>query len=134
MLEALRAALQAASAPAEHSARPLVQVVHGAHDASERAARVARFDAHPGAAVFLVSIKACGMGINLTGATTAVLMEPDWNPTVLSQAAARCHRIGQTRPVQIVRLTCAGTFETKMQVCTSRRHPRCSLACLEVSA
>ncbi|KAJ3599973.1 hypothetical protein NHX12_033925 [Muraenolepis orangiensis] len=54
--------------------------------------------------VFLLSTKAGGVGLNLTAADTVVFMDSDFNPQNDLQAAARCHRIGQTRPVKVIRL------------------------------
>ncbi|CAL8255432.1 unnamed protein product [Merluccius merluccius] len=54
--------------------------------------------------VFLLSTKAGGVGMNLTAADTVVFMDSDFNPQNDLQAAARCHRIGQTRPVKVIRL------------------------------
>uniref|UniRef100_A0A8C5CVN9 Chromodomain helicase DNA binding protein 1-like n=1 Tax=Gadus morhua TaxID=8049 RepID=A0A8C5CVN9_GADMO len=54
--------------------------------------------------VFMLSTKAGGVGLNLTAADTVVFMDSDFNPQNDLQAAARCHRIGQTRPVKVIRL------------------------------
>lgn len=66
------------------------------------------------APVFLMSLKAGGVGINLTEADYAILTDPWWNPAVESQAIARTHRIGQTRPVHVYRLVAKDTIEEKM--------------------
>lgn len=60
---------------------------------------------------FLLSTRAGGVGINLTSADTVVIYDSDWNPQNDLQAMARCHRIGQTRSVNIYRLVCSGTVE-----------------------
>ncbi|MBD2846702.1 DEAD/DEAH box helicase [Paenibacillus sp. IB182496] len=64
--------------------------------------------------VFLISLKAGGTGLNLTGADTVVLYDLWWNPAVEQQAEDRAHRIGQTRAVQVIRLVARGTIEEKM--------------------
>ncbi|KAF2428313.1 hypothetical protein EJ08DRAFT_592340 [Tothia fuscella] len=64
--------------------------------------------------VMLISTKAGGLGINLTAATEAVFMDEDWNPQIDLQAEARCHRIGQTKPVTIYKLCSRGTVEEQM--------------------
>ncbi len=64
--------------------------------------------------VFLISLKAGGTGLNLTGADTVILYDLWWNPAVEQQAADRAHRIGQTKVVQIIRLLTEGTVEEKM--------------------
>lgn len=64
--------------------------------------------------LFLISLKAGGLGLNLTAADTVILYDPWWNPAVEAQAIDRAHRIGQTRPVFIHRLIAEGTVEEKM--------------------
>lgn len=61
--------------------------------------------------VFILSTRSGGFGINLTGADTVIFYDSDWNPAVDHQAQDRCHRIGQTREVNIYRLVCEGTIE-----------------------
>ncbi|MGG1661526.1 SNF2 helicase associated domain-containing protein [Brevibacillus sp. NRS-1366] len=64
--------------------------------------------------LFLMSLKAGGTGLNLTGADTVILYDLWWNPAVEQQAADRAHRIGQKRVVQVIRLVSQGTVEEKM--------------------
>ncbi|XP_061540195.1 chromodomain-helicase-DNA-binding protein 1-like [Phycodurus eques] len=64
--------------------------------------------------VFLLSTKAGGVGLNLTAADTVIFMDSDFNPQNDLQAAARCHRIGQRRPVKVVRLLARDTVEEIM--------------------
>lgn len=64
--------------------------------------------------VFLVSLKAGGTGLNLTGADTVIHYDPWWNPAVTDQASDRAYRIGQTRAVQVIRLAAKGTIEEKI--------------------
>jgi SWI/SNF-related matrix-associated actin-dependent regulator of chromatin subfamily A member 5 len=64
--------------------------------------------------IFLISTKAGGIGLTLTAATEAVFLDEDWNPQVDLQAEARCHRIGQTKPVTIYKLCTSGTVEEQM--------------------
>lgn len=61
----------------------------------------------------LMSLK-CGVGLNLTCASTVILTEPWWNPFVEEQAMARTHRIGQQRPVHVLRLVTPGTVEEQI--------------------
>ncbi|MFC0272818.1 SNF2 helicase associated domain-containing protein [Metabacillus herbersteinensis] len=63
---------------------------------------------------FLISLKAGGTGLNLTGADTVILYDIWWNPAVEEQAADRAHRIGQTNVVQVIKLVSRGTIEEKM--------------------
>ena len=64
--------------------------------------------------VFLLSLKAGGVGLNLTQADYVIILDPWWNPAVENQAADRAHRIGQTRPVTLYRLICKNTIEEKI--------------------
>jgi SNF2 family DNA or RNA helicase len=64
--------------------------------------------------LFLISLKAGGTGLNLTGADTVILYDLWWNPAVEEQAADRAHRIGQKNIVQVIRLVTQGTVEEKM--------------------
>ncbi|WP_377888007.1 DEAD/DEAH box helicase [Alkalihalobacillus sp. R86527] len=64
--------------------------------------------------LFLISLKAGGTGLNLTGADTVVLYDLWWNPAVEEQAADRTHRIGQDKVVNVIKLVARGTIEEKM--------------------
>jgi len=64
--------------------------------------------------LFLISLKAGGLGLNLTAADYVVHLDPWWNPAVEDQASDRAHRIGQERPVTVYRLIAAGTIEEKI--------------------
>ena len=66
------------------------------------------------APVFLVSLKAGGVGLNLTAADHVFLMDPWWNPAVEDQAADRAHRIGQERPVLVYHLVAKDTVEERI--------------------
>jgi SNF2 family DNA or RNA helicase len=78
-----------------------------------RADAVSSFQAGRGD-VFLVSLKAGGVGMNLTGAEFVILLDPWWNPAVEDQAAGRAHRIGQSRPVTVARIVTERTIEEKV--------------------
>lgn len=64
--------------------------------------------------VFLISLKAGGTGLNLTGADTVIHFDPWWNPAVEEQASDRAHRIGQKKVVQVMKLIAMGTIEEKI--------------------
>jgi SNF2 family DNA or RNA helicase len=66
------------------------------------------------ASVFLISLKAGGFGLNLTGADNVIHLDPWWNPAVEDQASDRAHRIGQDRPVTVYRLVAKGTIEEQI--------------------
>jgi SNF2 family DNA or RNA helicase len=80
----------------------------------DRQARVQSFQNDPDCKVFLISLKAGGLGLNLTAADYIFLLDPWWNPAVESQAIDRAHRIGQTRPVFAYRLIARNTVEEKV--------------------
>ncbi|MFD0960496.1 DEAD/DEAH box helicase [Paenibacillus chungangensis] len=71
--------------------------------------------------LFLLSLKAGGTGLNLTGADTVILYDLWWNPAVEQQAADRAHRIGQRSVVQVIRLVARGTVEDKMYQLQERK-------------
>ncbi|ONK56914.1 uncharacterized protein A4U43_C10F14580 [Asparagus officinalis] len=71
--------------------------------------------------VLLMSLKAGGVGINLTAASNAFLLDPWWNPAVEEQAVMRIHRIGQTRTVSIKRFIVKGTVEERMEAVQARK-------------
>jgi superfamily II DNA or RNA helicase len=90
-----------------------VQFLHGGTPVPEREAMVDRFQ-RGGAAVFLLSLRAAGTGLNLTRADHVVHFDRWWNPAVEEQATDRAYRIGQTRPVQVHRLISEGTVEDRI--------------------
>jgi superfamily II DNA or RNA helicase len=75
---------------------------------------VERFQEDESIPLFLISLKAGGVGLNLTGADTVVHLDPWWNPAVEAQATDRAHRIGQTRVVTSCKLITRGTVEEKI--------------------
>lgn len=81
---------------------------------TRREAVVAAFETDPEPCAFLISLKAGGLGLNLTAASYVVLFDPWWNPSVEAQAIDRAHRIGQTRTVIAYRMLAAGTIEEKI--------------------
>ena len=97
------------------------QYLDGSTPAKARAERIAAFQAGHGD-VFLISLKAGGVGLNLTAADYVIHMDPWWNPAAEDQASDRAHRIGQTRPVTIYRLVAKGTIEE--QIVALHHHKR----------
>jgi len=75
---------------------------------------VEQFQNDPDSKVFLISLKAGGLGLNLTAAEYVFLLDPWWNPAVEAQAIDRAHRVGQTNQVFAYRLICRGTVEEKI--------------------
>lgn len=73
------------------------------------------------ASLFLISLKAGGVGLNLTAADTVILYDPWWNPAIERQAMDRAHRIGQDKPVFVHRLIAEGTVETRIAEMQARK-------------
>lgn len=88
---------------------------------TDRAAVVERFQTQTAIPVFLISLKAGGTGLNLTGADTVVHFDPWWNPAVEDQATDRAHRIGQTRIVTSYKLITRDTVEEKILALQNRK-------------
>ena len=85
----------------------------GKTPSKERVEMANRFN-HGENNLFLISLKAGGTGLNLTGADTVILYDLWWNPAVEEQAAGRAHRMGQKNTVQVMRLVTRGTIEEKI--------------------
>jgi superfamily II DNA or RNA helicase len=89
-------------------------------DTVDRATPVRRFQSGE-IPVFLVSLKAGGVGLNLTAADTVIHYDPWWNPAVENQATDRAHRIGQDKPVFVYKLIVAGSIEEKILALQERK-------------
>ena len=85
----------------------------GSTDTKERGELVNSFNKGIGS-VFLISLKAGGTGLNLTGADTVIHFDPWWNPAVEEQATDRAYRIGQENVVHVMKLITQGTIEDKI--------------------
>mgnify|MGYP000765502869 FL=1 len=81
----------------------------------DRQGAVERFNSTPSIPIFLISLKAGGTGLNLTGADYVIHYDPWWNPAVEDQATDRAYRIGQTKKVFVYRLITKNTVEEKIQ-------------------
>ncbi len=92
----------------------------GATPPAARGKVVACFQAHA-APVLLISLKAGGVGLNLTAADTVIHLDPWWNPAVQEQATARAHRIGQTNTVFVYRLVVEGSIEERIGELQARK-------------
>ena len=96
--------------------------ITGSTPANERQDMTNAFNSGQGDA-FLISLKAGGVGLNLTGADTVILVDLWWNPAVEDQAIGRAHRMGQDKNVEVYRMITRGTIEEKIQeLQTSKRH------------
>ena len=82
---------------------------------------VNRFNRDPKIPIFLLSLKAGGTGLNLTGADTVIHYDQWWNPMVEDQATDRTHRIGQTRQVTALKLIVRNTIEEKIHALQQRK-------------
>jgi SNF2 family DNA or RNA helicase len=85
----------------------------GSTSGNERERLVKNFQAGENQ-LFLISLKAGGLGLNLTSADFVIHLDPWWNPAVEDQASDRAHRIGQTKPVTVYRLVAENTIEEKI--------------------
>uniref|UniRef100_UPI000360EB7B DEAD/DEAH box helicase n=1 Tax=Nocardiopsis salina TaxID=245836 RepID=UPI000360EB7B len=95
--------------------------LHGGTPRSEREAMVERFQNSAGPAVFVLSLKAAGTGLNLTAANHVVHVDRWWNPAVENQATDRAFRIGQRRDVQVRTMVCVGTVEERVEEMMARK-------------
>ncbi|MEQ1744573.1 MAG: SNF2-related protein [Saprospiraceae bacterium] len=89
--------------------------------AADRPAEVGRFQDDPAVQAFFMTVKAGGVGLNLTAADYVFLLDPWWNPAVEDQAIARAHRIGQARPVTALRFIARDTIEEKIRQLQERK-------------
>jgi hypothetical protein len=89
-------------------------------ETNNRAEMVAEFQ-QGNMPLFLISLKAGGVGLNLTAADTVILYDPWWNPAVEQQAIDRAYRIGQDKPVFVYKLLASGTVEDKMLELQARK-------------
>jgi len=98
---------------AERFGRP-VAFLHGGVPKPARDAMVRGFEQPDGPPLFVLSLKAGGVGLNLTSANHVLHVDRWWNPAVENQATDRAFRIGQRRNVQVRKLMCAGTLEERI--------------------
>ena len=93
----------------------------------QRNQHLERFRLNERVNVMLISIRAGGVGLNLTHANRVYIMEPYWNPAVEQQAVDRVHRLGQTLPVTTIRFIANNTIEDRMVECQKRKQKLVSL-------
>jgi len=91
-----------------------VLFLHGGTTAKQRDEMVVRFAELDEPALFLLSLKAGGTGLNLTAANHVIHVDRWWNPAVEDQATDRAFRIGQRRDVQVRKFVCVGTLEERI--------------------
>lgn len=91
----------------------------GSTPQAERQALITNFSTDPEQAVFLLSTRAGGLGINLTAADTVIIYDSDWNPQQDLQAQDRAHRLGQQKTVCVFRLCTAGSVESRVLAAAS---------------
>lgn len=90
------------------------RLLTGEQSAAERKTAVESFQTDPSVTVFYLSLKAGGVGLNLTAADYIFILDPWWNPFIEYQAEARAHRIGQNRPVFVKKFISKGSIEEKI--------------------
>ncbi|XP_078699109.1 SWI/SNF-related matrix-associated actin-dependent regulator of chromatin subfamily A containing DEAD/H box 1-like [Branchiostoma floridae x Branchiostoma belcheri] len=88
---------------------------------TERLQLIDQYNNDPDIFIFLLSTRAGGLGINLTSANTVILHDIDFNPYNDKQAEDRCHRVGQTKEVRVMRLVSAGTVEEAILQCAEHK-------------
>lgn len=113
MLALIRAQLEKAGIPYAY--------FDGSSTTAEREAAVRSFQDDTETRVFLISLKAGGVGLNLTAADYVYIVDPWWNPAVEQQAIDRTHRIGQTKAVFAYRMICRDSIEEKMLLLQERK-------------
>ena len=86
----------------------------GSTKVDERINLVDEFNSKPDIKIFLISLKAGGTGLNLTGADMVIHYDPWWNQSAENQATDRAYRIGQKRAVQVIKLASRGSIEEKI--------------------
>jgi non-specific serine/threonine protein kinase len=93
----------------------------GSTTSTDREKAIQEFQNNETCRIFLISLKAGGIGLNLTAADYVYIVDPWWNPAVEQQAIDRTHRIGQTKNIFAYRLICKDTIEEKMLVLQERK-------------
>lgn len=89
-------------------------ILQGETKAKERMRMVEEFNSNKDVKVFIISLKAGGTGLNLTGADMVIHLDPWWNSSAETQAADRAYRLGQTKNVYVIKLICKDTIEEKV--------------------
>lgn len=93
----------------------------GSTSSGDREKAIQEFQSNDNCKVFLISLKAGGVGLNLTAADYVYIVDPWWNPAVEQQAIDRTHRIGQTKNIFAYRMICKDTIEEKIMVLQERK-------------
>ena len=115
-------------APALKAANMRWVRLDGQMNSQQRSAAINAFQTNPDVQVFLVSLKAGGVGLNLTAANRVYLTDIWWNPAAEDQAVDRVHRLGQTKDVDVVKLIVKGTVEQRVYELQETKREMCSAA------
>jgi SWI/SNF-related matrix-associated actin-dependent regulator 1 of chromatin subfamily A len=107
--------------------------MEGSTAVSERQSLIDEFNRDASIPIFLLSTKACGLGINLTAADVCIMHDIDFNPFNDLQAEDRCHRIGQKKPVQVIKLVAKDTVDEDIHSMQERK-AKMSAAIMESSS
>jgi SNF2 family DNA or RNA helicase len=95
--------------------------LHGGTPQKQRDEMVRQFQESPKPAIFILSLRAGGLGLNLTAASHVFHYDRWWNPAIENQATDRAHRIGQTRQVQVHKFIAVGTVEERIDKLLSEK-------------
>lgn len=98
------------------------QYFDGSYTAQQRETAIRDFQDNEECRAFLISLKAGGMGLNLTAADYVYIVDPWWNPAVEQQAIDRTHRIGQTKNIFAYRMICKDTVEEKIMILKDKKN------------
>jgi len=122
MLDILQNCLSLDSTTAANGQTPVsYRRLDGSMSQQDRSKAISQFNTDNKVQVLLLSLKAGGVGLNLTTASTCLMIDPWWNPTTEDQAIDRVHRLGQTRPVHVYRFVCSGTVEERLLALQERK-------------
>lgn len=95
--------------------------IYGSMNISQRQKAIEEFNSNPEITVFLISLKAGGVALNLTEAENVIIMDLWWNPAVEDQAMDRIHRIGQFRPIRIYKIVIEDSIESRVLVLQNKK-------------
>ena len=95
--------------------------IDGSTPVEERQTLIDKYSQNDDIFIFLLTTRAGGVGINLTAANVVIIYDIDYNPQQDRQAEARCHRVGQTRPVHVIKLILRDTVENHMLTMTENK-------------
>ncbi|MBK8623755.1 MAG: DEAD/DEAH box helicase family protein [Saprospiraceae bacterium] len=120
VFSAFKSVLHLLASWSEEENLPFV-ILTGDQSSEERQKSVLQFQEDPNVKIFFISLKAGGVGLNLTAADYIFILDPWWNPFIEYQAEARAHRIGQSRPVFVKKFISKGSIEEKILILQEKK-------------